>query len=189
MLGEALRGIGNPNTWVIASAGPLEYAQQGLFAKAFCDALRRPTTGAFPATLSAWTPSCRPSTTRIRAPSSRPGSSRPRAGSAGIPPFFPNPAYQPGLAGLTVADQQHWLSRVRGGPEESTTGFYLTGKTGRLSGREDLAAWMTDPGPQGPGRGHRQPGHRQVGPAGPAGVADRTVPARGTCCVPPSPAP
>ena len=40
----------------------------------------------------------------------------PATGSTGIPPFFPNPGYQPGLAGLTVADQQHWLSRLRGGP-------------------------------------------------------------------------
>jgi hypothetical protein len=35
MSGEALRGIGNPDTWVIASAGALEYARQGLFAKGF----------------------------------------------------------------------------------------------------------------------------------------------------------
>lgn len=67
----------------------------------------------------------------------------------GIPPFFPNPDYEPGLAGLTVDDQQHWLSRVRGGPEESTTGFYLTGKTGRRRAAEQLAAWITDPGSNG----------------------------------------
>ena len=35
ILDEALRKIGNPNTWVIASAGVLEYAQQGLFVEAF----------------------------------------------------------------------------------------------------------------------------------------------------------
>ena len=45
MLGEALHGIGNPSTWVIASAGALEYARQGMFAVAFCDALQRPTIG------------------------------------------------------------------------------------------------------------------------------------------------
>ena len=49
----------------------------------------------------------------------------------------------------TVADQQHWLSRLRGGPQESTTGFYLTGKTGRLRAAEHLARWMTDPAPKG----------------------------------------
>jgi hypothetical protein len=34
MLGEALRGVGNPRLWVIASAGALEYARQGQFAAA-----------------------------------------------------------------------------------------------------------------------------------------------------------
>ena len=43
--------------------------------------------------------------------------------------------------------------------------------------------------PQRPGRGHRQPGHREVGPAGPAGAAHRTSPAARNCCAPPSPAP
>ena len=148
MLGDALREIGNPNTWVIASAGPLEYAQQGLFARGF---LRRGAAAhhrRFPAL-------CEPGHHRAggqrrarRAPRSRHGCSHPPTGSAGIAPFFANPAYRPGVAGLTVAEQ-HWLSRVRGGPEESTTGFYLTGKTGRLRAGEHLAAWMTDPGPKG----------------------------------------
>ena len=73
----------------------------------------------------------------------------PATGSTGIPPFFPNPCHQPGLAGLTVADQQHWMSRVRGGPEESTTGVYLTGKTGRLRAAKNLVMWMTGPGTGG----------------------------------------
>ena len=77
---------------------------------------------------------------------------------------------------MTVADQQHWLSRLRGGPQESTTGFYLTGKTGRLRAAEHLAGWMTDP-PKRPGSSHRQPGYGQIGPAGPASAANRTVPA------------
>ena len=81
-------------------------------------------------------------------PRRRPRLFTPAGGSSGIPPFFANPAYRPGVAGLTVAEQ-HWLSRVRGGPEESTTGFYLTGRTGRLRAAEHLAAWMTDPGPEG----------------------------------------
>ena len=71
----------------------------------------------------------------------------PATGSTGIPAFFPNPHYWPGLMGMTISDQQYWLSRVRGGPEESTIGFYLTGKTGRLRAAEDLAQWMNDPGP------------------------------------------
>ena len=148
MLGEALRGAGNPNTWVIASAGPLEYAQQGLFAKAFCDALRRPTTG----------PSQRfidPNSIVQAVNDAHAGHAQqqarvfmPATGSTGIPPFFPNPSHRAGLAGLTVADQQHWLSRLRGGPQESTTGFYFTGKTGRLRAAEYLARWMTDPAPK-----------------------------------------
>ena len=145
MLGEALRGIGNPNTWVIASAGALQYAQQGLFARAFCDALRRPTTG----------PSQRyvdPNSIVDAVNDACAGQAQqkarvfsPAAGSTGIPPFFPNLSHQSGLAGLTVADQQHWLSRLRGGPQESTTGFYFTGKTGRLRAAGDLATWITDP--------------------------------------------
>ena len=97
MLGEALRGAGNPNTWVIASAGPLEYAQQGLFAKAFCDALQRPTTG----------PSQRfidPNSIVQAINDAHAGHAQqqarvfmPAAGSTGIPPFFPNPSHQAGL--------------------------------------------------------------------------------------------
>ena len=149
MLGEALRGVGNPNTWVIASAGPLEYAQQGLFAKAFCDALQRPTTGPSQRFID---PNSIVQAVNDAYAGQAPQQARvfvPAAGSTGIPPFFPNPSHQASLAGLTVADQQHWLSRVRGGPEESTAGFYLTGKTGRMRAAEHLARWMTDPSPKG----------------------------------------
>ena len=147
MLGDALREIGNPNTWVIASAGPLEYARQGLFARAFCDAVRQPTIGASQHFVSL--------DTIVQAVNdAHPGAAQqallfpPAEGSVGVAQFFANPAYRPGVAGLTVAEQ-HRLSRVRGGPEESTTGFYLTGKTGRLLAGQHLAAWMTDPGPKG----------------------------------------
>ena len=44
-LKSALEGIGNPRTWIIASSGPLDWAQQGRFAAALSDALRKPTTG------------------------------------------------------------------------------------------------------------------------------------------------
>jgi hypothetical protein len=61
------------------------------------------------------------------------------------PPFFPNPKYVPSVAGLTVAEQ-HWVSRLRGAPADSTTaGFYVTGRTGRKRVLEDLARWMRDP--------------------------------------------
>jgi WD40 repeat protein/tetratricopeptide (TPR) repeat protein len=149
MLEEALRGIGNPNTWVIASAGRLEYALQGLFAKAFCDALQRPTAGPSQRNVSLDSIVQAVNDVHVGRAQQQARLFPPAIGSIGIPPFFPNVHYQPGLAGLTVADQRHWLSRARGGPEESTTGFYLTGKTGRLRAAENLVAWMTDPGPKG----------------------------------------
>src|ERR1019366_5046505 len=134
--------------WVIASAGALEYAQQGLFAEAFCDALRRPETGSSQRFVSLdWIVQAVNNAQAGQA-QQQARLFPPATGSTGIPPFFPNPGHQPGLAGQTVAEQ-HWLLRVRGGPEESTTGFYLTGKTGRLRAAEHLAAWMTDPGPKG----------------------------------------
>ena len=143
VLAEALRGIGNPCTWVIASAGAVEYAQQGLFAKAFSDALRRPTTGMSTRFLSL--------DTIVQAVNDALAGAEqearffpPATGSPGIPQFFPNPSYNPNLAGLTVADQQHWLSRLRGAPEVSTTGFYLTGRSGRVRAAADLVRWMTD---------------------------------------------
>jgi WD40 repeat protein len=149
MLEDALRGIGNPHTWMIASAGPLEYARQGLFAKAFRQVLERPTVG----------PSQRfvdPLTIVEAINDACDGQAgqqawlfQPATGVARIPPFFPNLDFEAGLAGRTVADQQHWISRARGGPEESTTGFYLVGKTGRLRAADDLLSWMRDPGRHG----------------------------------------
>ena len=160
LLGEALRDIGNPNVWVISSAGSLEYAQQGLFARALCDALRRPTTG--PSQRFVSLDSIVQAVNDAHA-----GGDQQRArlfaitrtGFTGVPPFFPNPHYRPGLAGLTVADQ-HWLSRVRGGPEETTIGFYVTGKTGRRAGRGTSRQLDDRSAHRGPGRGHRQPRRR-----------------------------
>jgi DNA-binding beta-propeller fold protein YncE len=144
MLGHALRGIGNPNTWVIASVSALEYAQQGRFAAAFCDAILRPTTGPSTRFLSLESVIQAVNDAQPGQPEQKARVFPPATGSAGIPPFFPNRNYWPGLAGLTVSEQ-HWLSRVRGAPQESTTGFYLTGRTGRVRAAEDLATWMTGP--------------------------------------------
>ena len=149
LLRDALNFVGNPSVWVLASAGPLEYARQGAFAKAFCDALRRPTTGPSQQHLSLDTIMQAIRHSRIGAPGQEAVLFPPRGRLSGIPQFFPNPYYHPGLGGLTVDDQQHWLSRVRGGPEESTTGFYLTGRTGRRRATKRLAAWMTLPGTNG----------------------------------------
>ena len=151
MLRDALDGIGNPNIWVIASAGPLEYAQQGLFATAFGNALGNTTTGTSQQYLSL--DAIADAINQANAAAGQPGQQArwfpPPTGSAGAPPFFPNPGYAPNLAGQTVADQQHWLSRARAGPDETTTGSYLTGKEGRILAAEHLATWMTDPGPHG----------------------------------------
>ena len=148
MLEETLRGIGNSNIWVIATAGPLEYAQQGLFAKAFCDALQRPTTGVSQRFVSLETIAQDINDAQAGKGIQKARVFSPVVGLTGIPPFFPNPYHQPSLAGMTVADQQHWISRVRGGPDETTVGFYLTGKTGRLRAARDLAEWITSPEPK-----------------------------------------
>ena len=151
LLRDALDGIGNPNIWVIASAGPLEYAQEGLFATAFGNALRNTTTGASQQFLSL--DAIADAINQSNATAGQTGQQArwfpPATGSAGAPPFFPNPGYAPDLAGQTVADQQHWLSRARAGPNETTTGLYLTGKEGRILAAEHLATWMTEPGSRG----------------------------------------
>jgi len=148
MLGDTLRGIGNPNMWVIASVSALEYAQQGRFAAAFCDAIRRPTTGPSTQFLSLESIVQAVNDAQASHTGQKARVFPPATGSPGIPPFFPNKNYWPGLAGLTVSEQ-HWLSRVRGAPQESTTGFYLTGRTGRIQAAEDLARWMTEPDHRG----------------------------------------
>ena len=45
--------------------------------------------------------------------------------SSGLQPFFPNPNYVPSVAGLTIAEQ-HWVSRLRGAPADSTTAVSYT---------------------------------------------------------------
>ena len=148
MLREALDGIGNPNTWVIASAGPLEYAQQGLFAQALRDALDRPLIGPSQRFISLDSLVQAVNEANVGQAEQRARVFQPATGSTGIPPFFPNKDFRSGLAGLTV-DEQHWLSRIRGGPEETTTGSYLAGKKGRILAAEHLAAWVADPASRG----------------------------------------
>jgi hypothetical protein len=144
MLDEAQRGIGNPNTWVITSAGAVEYAQQGVFVNAFCHAIREPTTGISQEFLSLDAIVQSINDAHVGQMRQKARAFPPATRPDGIPPFFPNPRYQPGMRGLTVADQQYWLSRVAGGPEEQSAGFYLSGKTGRLRAAEHLARWILD---------------------------------------------
>jgi WD40 repeat protein len=148
VLREALNGIGNPHTWVIATAGPLEYAEQGVFAQAFRDALKRPRTGPSQPFISLDSLVQAVNDAHASRYGQRARVFSPPTGSTGIPPFFPNKDFSPGLAGLTV-DEQHWLSRARGGPEGSPIGSYLTGREGRILAAEHLTTWMTDPGARG----------------------------------------
>ena len=143
-LRESLQGIGNPKVWVLASASSVEYAQQGRFATALRQALLDPEAGSSQELLGLdWVAE------KINATLGHAGQRAryfpPGGESTGLPPFFPNPNYVPGVAGLTVGEQ-HWVSRLRGAPADSTTaGFYVTGRTGRMRVVEDLAAWMRDP--------------------------------------------
>ena len=137
ILADAVREIGNKNTWLIASAGRLEEAQQGLFATAFADALRRPRTGvgtpylSFEDVVGAINDALHAAgqVARFFAPS---------GGGTRTPPFLPNRFYQ------EATGMDHWLSLLRSMPELSGSGFYLTGRTGRIRASEDLARWMTD---------------------------------------------
>ena len=134
-----LQGIGNSQTWVIASATDLQYAQQGVFATAFANVVRRPRTGSGQRYLSL------EDIVQAINDARPPGAEQearffsPAGGASGIPPFLPNPLYEPS------GSLSHWLSRLRAAPEESTTGFYVTGQTGRVRAGEDLARWLTDP--------------------------------------------
>ncbi|MFE5589130.1 hypothetical protein [Streptomyces sp. NPDC056549] len=139
---QALRGVGSENLWILASTSGLEFAQQGRFAQWFAEALRKPPRMGPSAP---WLPV---SLIADAINTAHPGTRQvvnyhpPSAGDTVTPPFLPNPLYEEGVAGLTTAEQ-HWLSRVRGTPNESTAGFYLTGRTGRVRAAQDLVKWLT----------------------------------------------
>ena len=138
ILADAVRGIGNENTWIIASAGRLEEAQQGLFAAAFADALQRPRTGTGQPYLSF--EDVVPAINEALAHADQEARFFvPSGGASRRPPFLPNRLYQ------EPSGMEYWLSLVRSAPGLSATGFYLTGRTGRIQASEDLARWMTDP--------------------------------------------
>ena len=99
MIGEAIHGSGNPNTWVIASAGPLEYVQQGLFAEAFCKTVQQPQVGASQRFLSL--ESIVDAVNDAHGGKLQQARLFPPAGAiTGIPPFFPNPFHHPGLSSV-----------------------------------------------------------------------------------------
>ena len=147
-LRDSLQGRGNASVWFLASASTEQYSEEGRFAAALTEALQNPAAGPSQQFLGLeWIVELINRALRDARIDQEARYFNPPDGATGLPPFFPNPSYTPRLGGLTVADQ-HWLSRARGGPEESTVGFYLTGTTGRLRAAKHLAAWMTDPDPR-----------------------------------------
>ena len=146
VLEESLKGLGNPNVWFLASAGTEQYAEEGRFAAALAEALRKATAGpSQPYVGPDWIAQLINSALKEANADQEARCFPPSSGLLGLPPFFPNPDFIPGLAGRTVAEQ-HWVNRLRGAPAESATaGFYVTGRTGRMRVAEDLAEWMRDP--------------------------------------------
>ncbi|MFF3113441.1 hypothetical protein ACFVSN_30120 [Kitasatospora sp. NPDC057904] len=191
-IGYEVQRHGNDRLWVLASASSLEFAEQGRFANALAEALKRPLAGASAPYLGLDSLSYAVNDilgtegqTTLHFP--------PRGGSDGRAPFFPNRQYHPGIAGLTVSDQQHWISRLRGAPE-AAAGFYLTGRSGRIRATADLLGWLTAGGRGGlavvtgsPGAGKstllalpvqlsRPGGRRQL--LGPGGATDNPLVSR-----------
>jgi WD40 repeat protein len=145
-----LQGIGNDNVWVMASANTTEYAQQGLFAKALADYLRDPKTGSSQTHLSLDVLVGDINLATIRAGADQEARWFPpaRRGVTGLPPFFPNPNFHPNVAGFTIDEQRHWKSKVQAAPEGAdVTGFYITGRSGRILAIEDLSRFVLDQRP------------------------------------------
>jgi WD40 repeat protein len=146
MVRDALNGAGNASTWVIATAGSAQYAVAGQFARALREVLAQPLSGPSQEFLSL--------DSLVGAVNDAIAGQAeqvahlfvPPSGSTGVPRFFRNPGYLAGVAGRTV-DEQHWLSRARAGPLDTTAGSYLTGVTGRLLAAEHLAGWINGPEP------------------------------------------
>lgn len=151
-LWTALEEVGNPNTWVLASAHRKEWAKQGVFPQALAKALAEPNVGTSTEYIGVDTVL---ELVKQHIPAGLEQQARcfpPQGQSSGLPPFFPNPGYEPyldGLDGLSVAEQRHWRSRLRGGPEAMVEGFYLSGQGGRIDAAADLADWITQSGRQG----------------------------------------
>lgn len=156
ILVDELRDIGNLNLWVIASAGAVQWAQQGLFAKAFCHALREPRTGDEQPFVSMEDIADQVKTAIEEATAGQSDQVArffgPATGITGTPPFFPNPKRRAvqesaisGVQGGLITGVHSWLPLVRGGPAGRVSGFYLSGKTGRVRAASDLAGFMRRP--------------------------------------------
>ncbi|MCX4632872.1 caspase family protein [Streptomyces sp. NBC_01443] len=145
---QTMEGVGCENLWVLTSASREEEAKDGLFAQWFAEAVRKPPSSGHTAR---WV---RPLAIAESIKEAHPGARQSVqcfqcAGDPTTPPFIPNPDYEAGVAGLTSAEQ-YWLARLRGAPDASTTGYYLTGRTGRVKAAQDLVEWLTlDPKTKG----------------------------------------
>lgn len=141
---DAIGEVVDPgHTWVIASSRKADYAQQGLFAAVFRQALSESTAPPGQRyvpleTLMDRVKELLPKTQQARF-------HPPSGGSDGIPPFFPNPCYEPAPTGQTLAGQDRWRSRTRGTDARSTAGYYLAGTEGRVTAARDIARWISDP--------------------------------------------
>src|SRR5258708_1818197 len=95
VLRDALNSIGNPATWVIATAGLSQYAVQGQFARALRQALRQPLNG--PSQPFVSLDSLVQAINNANAGHAEQVAHLfvPATGSTGIPPFFPTPGYAP----------------------------------------------------------------------------------------------
>jgi Caspase domain len=159
ILADALRDLGNPNLWVIASAGTVQWAQEGLFAKAFCRALREPRTGDEQPFVSMEDIADQVRKAIDEATGSQKGQEArffgPATGITGTPPFFPNPKRRPVRGGALTGVQppvsliRPWASLVQGGPAGHASGSYVTGKTGRVRAASDLAGFVKRSGRSG----------------------------------------
>ncbi|MDQ0765364.1 WD40 repeat domain-containing protein [Streptomyces canus] len=145
-IGDELQHCGNDRLWVLASASRMEFAEQGRFANALAEALKWPLVGVSAPYVGL--DSLSYAVNEILGTAEQTTLPFPPLRKGGLAPFFRNVGYHPGIGGLTVSAQNHWISKLHGAPE-ATTGFYLTGRAGRIQATTDLLGWMSAGGPGG----------------------------------------
>ncbi|WP_155948444.1 WD40 repeat domain-containing protein [Mycobacterium sp. URHB0044] len=149
ILRSALTYNEHPNLWVMATAGETEYAQSGAFASALSSLIRDPKIGhlmpmvPFDVVLER----CRAALSSDQRVYLFP----PASGVSEFPPFFPNLRYVEGARGQTVAEiDQHWIAKANGAPAGTfSSGWYVTGRTGRVRAVEEISKWIAGKEQQG----------------------------------------
>lgn len=142
VLGTQLANEGNSRVWTIASASESQYAVDGRFAAALEEALTRPRVGRATEFIPLVSVIDHVNELLGRDGGQVAALFPPRGAYRTNPRFFRNPEYEPGLEGLTLDDQEHWLARLRGGAPRS--GSYLCGTTGRRAAVDTIAAWLSE---------------------------------------------